>query len=172
MMGTHETHDMHENSMRAWEQFDMSDREQDVCRMYTMHEWLTDRQVCTKLGSKDLNYVRPSITGLIHAGTVVEHPDKAVCETTGRHVRKCRIAQYPRYEKEGERCETHAGVVDKLTKLVADIGQENEILKQALEGIRRAARNRPRTQDSDYYAIVDILLCVDIALAAEGDGDE
>ena len=98
-MGQHNSHNMHDNSKASWRLVDMSKGEREVCEVYAMHGWMTDREVWTALGTGDSNRARPVITTLRDAGMIVEHEDAFVCDVTGRSVRKCRMADHPVYVK-------------------------------------------------------------------------
>lgn len=84
--GKHKTHRMHENSLRSWRELDHETREYAVCDALRRFGPMTDRQVCTKLGSADMNFCRPAITNLRDQGVIYEH-SRTKCETTGRTVR-------------------------------------------------------------------------------------
>lgn len=82
----------HPNSVAAWKAFDPGTRNRQVCETLAKAKRpVTDREIATKLGSQDMNYARPSITGLIDAGYVVQDGD-AVCAVTHRTVRRVRLA--------------------------------------------------------------------------------
>ncbi len=85
-MGKHATHRIHQNTRTAWRSFDQGTRQREVCEVLERYGELTDREVCYKLGSRDMNYARPAITKLIEE-KIVEERGKTVCETTGRRVR-------------------------------------------------------------------------------------
>lgn len=169
-MGSHNTHNMHDNSLEAWHYFDMSNREREVCEVYQLRGWMTDREVCTALGSADMNHARPAITALILAGTLVEHPDKWPCNTTHRHVRKCNFAPYPVYikpidEQRLSDLDSHlamkserdalAGQEIRLTSLLATARDDMAILRLALVEARRLARTSDARSMEKIFHVVD-----------------
>lgn len=81
-------HQMHANSIAAWQGFDADSRKGQVCRALARHcSPMTDREVCTALGSQDMNYARPAITHLLDEGVLVE-VEHVECPVTGRRVRR------------------------------------------------------------------------------------
>lgn len=87
----HPTHRMHPNSRESYPLFDCSTREQQVIGVLIKCGPMTDRQICERLGSADMNHARPSITALHDRGILIEI-SKVKCETTGRSVR---LSKYP-----------------------------------------------------------------------------
>lgn len=86
--GKHPTHRMHENSRAAWRTLDMTGRKHDVLDLLDRHGApMTDRAICTALGSQDMNYARPTVTHLIDEG-VLREVDAIECPVTGRSVRR------------------------------------------------------------------------------------
>lgn len=94
-MGTHATHNMHENSMAAWRQLDLGDRNRRICGILERYGACTDREVCCRMGHSDMNYVRPRITELLKKEVVIGC-GTVKCDITERSVRLVRLA------KEGE----------------------------------------------------------------------
>ena len=91
-MTKHDTHSIHQNSVAAWKAFDPGTRARQVCEALAVAlRPVTDREIATKLGSQDMNYARPAITGLIESGYVVEDGNTR-CRVTGRTVRRVRLA--------------------------------------------------------------------------------
>jgi hypothetical protein len=85
----HISHRMHEHSLWSHAAVDLSGRAAEVCAVLRRRgEAMTDREVCTALGSQDLNHVRPSISQLINDDGVLAEVGKVTCPTTGRTVRK------------------------------------------------------------------------------------
>ena len=83
----HETHQMHENSLIAFNTLDKHTRRLMVLACYERSGYpLTDRQVCQMLGFSDLNAVRPRITEAVQSGELVE---VGKVRETGRPVRMC-----------------------------------------------------------------------------------
>lgn len=83
---------IHENSMKSWAVFPEGTRRNLVVRaIRDADRPMTDREVVYALGSKEMNYARPVITGLIHRGVLVED-GVTRCDYTGRLVRLVRIA--------------------------------------------------------------------------------
>jgi hypothetical protein len=84
----HISHRMHEHSLWSHAAVDLSGRAAEVCAALRRRgEAMTDREVCTALGSQDMNFARPSVTKLIDDGVLAE-VGKVTCPTTGRRVRK------------------------------------------------------------------------------------
>jgi hypothetical protein len=87
---------VHENSVESNKLFDKEAREALVVHIYESARGtpLTDRQVLQRTGQEDMNYVRPSITGLIERG-LAQEVGKALCPVTKRRVRLVRLANVP-----------------------------------------------------------------------------
>jgi hypothetical protein len=87
---------VHNNSIESNQLFDKAAREALVIRIYENARGtpLTDRQVLQQTGMEDMNYVRPSITGLIERG-LAQEVGKTRCPVTKRHVRLVRLANVP-----------------------------------------------------------------------------
>lgn len=67
---------MHPNSIRAWWTLDMDGRQAEVCgALVSAGRPMTDRQICTALGSQDMNYSRPAITHLVQG----KHLEEIAC---------------------------------------------------------------------------------------------
>lgn len=87
-MSKHKSHVMHDNSMEAWWSYDGRTRKECVLLVLKVSgRPMTDREICLALGSQDLNYARPAITGLIQDGQLFE-VDDVVCSATNRTVRR------------------------------------------------------------------------------------
>lgn len=91
-MGTHAKHKMHDNSLTAWRTLDKETNEQAIYRIIKEHGPLTDRQVCERMGTQDLNDARPYITRLLKAGALAE-VGKVKCERTGYAVRTTYLSE-------------------------------------------------------------------------------
>lgn len=118
-MSKHQSHNMHQNSRDAFSRFDMPQRERDVCKVYQQYGYMTDREICTALGSKDMNYARPSITHLLQVGMIEESMTGTVCKVTNQHVRTCMISENPMYV-EPSKGETQEQIIDRLTAELSD----------------------------------------------------
>ena len=93
-MGQHAEHNMHENSLKAYEEElpKLYPRERDILSFLGgcgAMPW-TDREIMAGLGRTDPNAVRPRITKLVELG-LLEEAGKVVCATTGRTVRTVRV---------------------------------------------------------------------------------
>lgn len=84
-MTSHATHDMHANSLAAHASLCLGARQRAVLDAIGA-DWLTDRQIATRLGSGDPNASRPRVTELLRAGILCEVGSQ-IDETTGRRVR-------------------------------------------------------------------------------------
>jgi hypothetical protein len=87
LKGKHPTHHIHANTRASWRQLDLADRARDILAVLDeVGEPMTDRDICGRLGSPDMNYARPSITHMVQDGVLVEAGD-VTCPVTGRTVR-------------------------------------------------------------------------------------
>ena len=78
---------IHRNSLDSWRELDMAPRMKAVCdTLEEIGRPATDREVCDRLGSQDMNYARPAITRLVH-DRVLQEAGQVQCEITGRTVR-------------------------------------------------------------------------------------
>lgn len=83
----HPSHQMHENSLEAWAALDGSERWRQIREILAAAQSpLTDREICTRLGSRDMNYARPTITRARDLGLLRE-VGSVKCTTSGRTVR-------------------------------------------------------------------------------------
>lgn len=78
---------IHANSIKAWQGFP------ETSRIYMVMDAivkagrpLTDRDVCSRLGSADMNFARPTITRLVQEGLLAE-VGSTICPVSGRTVR-------------------------------------------------------------------------------------
>ena len=89
-----ETHIHHINSMAAWYELAVNEREREIMPILERATRpITDRQVCRALRQSDMNYVRPSITRLLQRGALVDR-GSVVDPQTSRRVRVCSIAPH------------------------------------------------------------------------------
>ena len=90
-MSKHDEHDMHENSLEAYEEERerLRSRSQKILGIYAGA--MMDRDVKEALGFGDMNAVRPRITELVDKGLLVEC-GKTVDPSTRRTVRLTRLA--------------------------------------------------------------------------------
>lgn len=91
-MSEHASHEMHENSRKSYEELlvSISERYAMILGAYRIAGYpLTDRQVLTRCGFRDMNKVRPRITELVKRGDLVEC-GKALDAETNRKVRLVR----------------------------------------------------------------------------------
>lgn len=78
---------VHPNSIDAWNRFPKSSRSYMVIgALFAAQCPQTDREVCTRLGQSDMNYVRPTITTLVRDG-ILEEVGVVNCPVTRRTVR-------------------------------------------------------------------------------------
>lgn len=87
---THATHRMHENSIAANKTLDKRTRADEVKGVIAGA--MTDREIRDALGYREMNQVRPTITGLIDIGELIE-AGRMTCDTTGRPVRLTRLCK-------------------------------------------------------------------------------
>jgi len=84
---------IHRNSRESNWRTDHSRREQAVMAVLARSgRPMTDREICTALGSADLNYARPTVTTLKQSGRLREVGD-VTCPVTGRTVRTVWFAE-------------------------------------------------------------------------------
>lgn len=80
-------HQMHPNSLEAWRSLDLPPRKAAILEAIAdTGSPMTDRAICHKPGSADMNYARPAITHLIQDGLLFE-VGSAKCPVTDRTVR-------------------------------------------------------------------------------------
>lgn len=90
-MGIHAAHRMHVNSLAAHATCDHGERAALVLGAYKDAGYAqTDRQIAVRLGFKDMNSVRPSITRLLDELKLREVGD-IYDETTRKTVRLCQL---------------------------------------------------------------------------------
>lgn len=88
-MGQHALHDLHANSLAAFDGVELGRRESLVLSCYLLAGVaITDRDAMQRLGFTDPNSVRPRVTSLVHRGLLAE-VGHVTDETTGKRVRLC-----------------------------------------------------------------------------------
>lgn len=93
MVSSHISHEMHENSLAAYEAngFRFSLRSRMIAVVYARSGTpLTDREVGLKLGFADMNAVKPRISEMVRQGVLVEC-GKSWDPSTKATVRLCRL---------------------------------------------------------------------------------
>jgi len=82
------THSVRDNSLEAYYELKatLNIRQDEILSIIEKYPLLTDREILTKYGGREMNEVRPRITELIKKGLVKEAGDSK-CQITGRTVR-------------------------------------------------------------------------------------
>ncbi|MBA3777429.1 MAG: hypothetical protein H0X11_13505 [Betaproteobacteria bacterium] len=88
-MTAHASHAMHANSLSAFGQINLAEREALVLSCFLLSAApLSDREVMQRLGFTEGNHVRPRISGLVARGLLCEIGNAKDADT-GRTVRVC-----------------------------------------------------------------------------------
>ncbi len=88
-MGQHALHEIHANSLAAFDGVELGKREALVLSCYLLAGVaITDRDAMQRIGFSDMNAVRPRVTSLI-GRKLLQEVGSVTDETTGKRVRLC-----------------------------------------------------------------------------------